>query len=225
MLLLCAAGIVTVIGSDMVSPLIYKRFFDQLAIDPIHKTVRADSKEIYHTIAFIALVMLCSWIGWRSCSLAVMRFESRTMKDLTDYCFEYLQNHSHTFFTNSFAGALVKRVNRFAAGFEVVADQLAMEMGQTAILIVLIIVVLFWRNVMLGWVFSLDSNLRLLQLLLCEVEIEADLARADLDTKVTARLNDTTTNNINLKLFVGIDREVSQFGNLTDEHRTARYTS
>ena len=226
MLLLCAAGIVTVIGSDMVSPLIYKRFFDQLAIDPIHKTARADLKEIYHTIAFIALIMLCSWIGWRSCSLAVMRFESRTMKDLTDYCFEYLQNHSHKFFTNSFAGALVKRVNRFAAGFEVVADQLAMEMGQTAIRIVLIIVVLFWRNVMLGWVFlAWTATFVCFNFFFAKWKLRYDLARADLDTKVTARLNDTTTNNINLKLFAGIDREVSQFGNLTDEHRGARYTS
>ena len=51
------------------------------------------------------------------------------------------------------------------------------------------------------------------------------MARANLDTAVTARLNDTTTNNINLKVFAGIDREIFQFGNLTDEHRRARYTS
>src|SRR4029077_12396932 len=125
--------IIAIIGSDTVSPLIYKRFFDQLAIDPVHKTTRADLTEIYHTIALIAFLMLCSWIGWRLCSWAGMRFESRTMKDLTDFCFDYLQNHSHSFFTNNFAGALVKRVNRFAAGFEVVADQLSMEMGQTGI--------------------------------------------------------------------------------------------
>src|SRR5439155_17089137 len=89
MLLMCAAGIIAIIGSDTVSPLFYKRFFDQLAIDPVHKTTRAVLTEIYHTIALIAFVMLCSWIGWRSCSWAVMRFESRTMKDLTDYCFDY----------------------------------------------------------------------------------------------------------------------------------------
>ena len=150
MLLLCAASIITVIVCDMVSPLIYKRFFDQLAIDPIHKAARGSLKEIYHTIVLIALVMACSWIGWRALSHAVMKFESRTMKDLTDFCFEYLQNHSHKFFTNNYAGALVKRVNRFAAGFEVIADQTTMNMGQTAIRIVLVIGVLFWRNTMLG---------------------------------------------------------------------------
>ena len=226
LLLMCAAGIIAIIGSDTVSPLIYKRFFDQLAIDPVHKTTRAGLTEIYHTIALIAFVMLCSWIGWRSCSWAVMRFESRTMKDLTDYCFDYLQNHSHRFFTNNFAGALVKRVNRFAAGFEVVADQLSMEMGQTGIRILIIIGVLFWRNTMLGWVFFVWTAIFVcFNFYYAKWKLQFDLVRAHLDTAVTARLNDTTTNNINLKVFAGIDRETSQFGNLTDEHRRARYTS
>ena len=226
LLLTCAAGIIGIIGSDMVSPLVYRQFFDQLAIDPIHKTPRADLREIYYTINLIALVMLCSWVGWRSCSWAVMRFESRTMKDLTDYCFDHLQNHSHKFFTNNFAGALVKRVNRFAAGFEVVADQLSMEMGQTGIRIVIIIGVLFWRNTMLGWVFFAWTVVFVcFNYLFAKWKLKFDLARADLDTTVTARLNDTTTNNINLKLFAGMDRETSQFGDLTDEHQRARFTS
>jgi len=226
LLLTCAAGIIGIIGSDMVSPLVYRQFFDQLAIDPIHKTPRADLREIYYTINLIALVMLCSWVGWRSCSWAVMRFESRTMKDLTDYCFDHLQNHSHKFFTNNFAGALVKRVNRFAAGFEVVADQLSMEMGQTGIRIVIIIGVVFWRNTMLGWVFFAWTVVFVcFNYLFAKWKLKFDLARADLDTTVTARLNDTTTNNINLKLFAGIDRETSQFGDLTDEHQRARFTS
>src|SRR5206468_2567765 len=113
MLLLCAAGIITVIGADLVSPLLYKRFFDLLAIDPLHKTARGSLAEIYRTIAFIAAVAFVSWLGWRSCSYAVIKFESRVMKDLTDYCFAYLQNHSNKFFTDNFSGALVKRVNRF----------------------------------------------------------------------------------------------------------------
>ena len=226
MLVICMAGIIGIIGADMVSPLMYKRFFDQLAIDPFHKTARAGLREIYQTIGFIGLVMLCSWVGWRSCSWAVMRFESRTMKDLTDYCFDYLQNHSHKFFTNNFAGALVKRINRFAAGFEVVADQLSMEMGQTGIRIVIIIGVLFWRNTMLGWVFFVWTVVFVcFNYFFAKWKLKFDLARADLDTAVTARLNDTTTNNINLKLFAGIDREMSQFDDLTGEHCRARFTS
>lgn len=225
-LLLCVVSILMVIACDLISPLVYKRFFDQLAIDPINDSTRADLKEIYKTIAFIGLVMGCSWAGWRVCMLAVMRFESRTMKDLTDYCFAYLQGHSHKFFTDNFAGALVKRINRFAAGFEMVADQLFLEIGQAAIRTVLIIGVLFWRNHTIGWIFlAWTLAFVCFNFFFARWKLKFDLARAELDTKVTAQLSDTIVNAINLKLFAGKTREVADFEGLTDKHCGARFLS
>jgi len=223
MLLLCAASIITVIGCDIISPLFYKRLFDQLAIDPLHATPRGSLKQIYHTIFLIALVFTSSWIGWRSCMLAVIRFESRTMKDLTDYCFAYLQNHSQRFFTDNFGGALVKRVNRFAASFETIADQCTLDIGQTILRIFFIVGVLFWRNLVLGWVF-LAWTVAFVAFNFCFArwKLRFDLARAELDTKVTARLADTIANAINLKLFAGIDREIGQFQSITEAHQRAR---
>ena len=223
MLLLCGAGIVTVITCDIVSPLVYKRFFDQLAIDPIHTMARGSLSQIYHTILLIGVVLTTSWIGWRCCMLAVIRFESRTMKGLTDFCFAYLQNHSHRFFTDNFAGALVKRVNRFAAAFETIADQCTLDIGPTLIRIVLIVGVLFWRNTVLGCVFLVWTiAFVVFNLFFARWKLRYDLARAEMDTKVTARLADTIANSINLKLFASTDREVGQFEGITDEHQRAR---
>lgn len=155
-----------------------------------------------------------------------MKFESRTMKDLTDHCFRYLQNHSNKFFTDNFSGALVKRVNRFSAGFEAIADQCTMNLGPTAIRAILIIAVLFWRNTMLGLVFLGWTVIFIcFNIFFAKWKLKYDLIRAELDTKVTARLSDTINNSINLKLFDGIDREVSRFENLTERHLGARYKS
>ncbi|HEY7335869.1 MAG TPA: ABC transporter ATP-binding protein [Bryobacteraceae bacterium] len=223
MLLLCAASILTVIGCDLVLPLVYKRFFDQLAIDPIHTMTRRNLKQIHHTILLIAVVLAISWIGWRSGMLALIKFESSTMKDLTDYCFAYLQHHSQRFFTDNFAGALVKRVNRFAAAFEIVADQCTLDIGQTIIRVFLVVGVLFWRNVTLGWVFLTWTVAFVgFNFFFARWKLKFDLARAELDTKVTARLADTISNAINLKLFAAIDREVGQFESITDRHQRAR---
>jgi ATP-binding cassette subfamily B protein len=224
MLLLCGASIVTVIGCDMISPLIYRRFFNQLAIDPLHAAARGSLKQIYHTILLIAVVAGVSWIGWRACVFSVMTFESRTMKDLTDTCFDYLQNHSHKFFTDNFAGALVKRVNRFAASFEIIADQCTLDIGQTLLRIFVIVGVLFWRNAALGWVFLAWTTIFVsFNFFFARWKLKYDLARAELDTKVTARLADTIANAINLKLFAGIDREIREFEGITDKHQRARY--
>ena len=226
MLLLCAAGIVTLIVSDLASPLFYKRFFDLLAIDPLHRAARGSLASIYRAIASIAVVSFLSWAGWRACIFAANEFESRTMKDLTDYCFAYLQNHAHRFFTDNFGGALVKRVNRFASGFEVIADQCAFSTGQTAIRVVLIVVVLFWRNRAIGAVFlAWTVAFIVFNLYFARWKLRFDLARAEMDTRVTARLADTITNAVNLKLFAGIDREVEDFRGITSEHRRARIKS
>ena len=162
LLILWALGITMAIGGDIVSPLIYKHFFDLLAIDPIHKAARGSLTEIYRTIAVIALVAAITWTGWRTILFTANNFENRTMKDLTDDCFAYLHHHSHRFFTDNFAGALVKRVNRFAASFEVIADQCSFSTSgcQTAIRLVLVVGVIFWRNHLLGWIFlTLDGDL------------------------------------------------------------------
>ena len=226
MLLLCGAGIITVIACDMIAPLIYRRLFNQLAIDPIHVATRAGLKEIYHTIFLLAVVSAISWIGARSFIKALQYFESHTMKDLTDYCFAYLQNHSHRFFTDNFSGALVKRVHRFASGFEVIADQATFSIGQTILRIMCIVGILFWRNATIGWVFLAWTVTFIgFNIFFAKWKLKFDLARAEMDTKVTALLSDTITNATNLKLFAGIDREVDQFKGITEEHQRRRYKS
>src|SRR5215471_4874352 len=223
MLLLCGLSVLILIGCDILAPLIYKRFLDQLAIDPLHTAARAGLKQIYRSILLIGIVSGISWIAWRACMLSVIRFESRTMKDLTDHCFAYLQNHSQRFFTDNFAGALVKRVNRFAASFETIADQCTLDIGQTILRIVFVVGVLFMRNAMLGWVFLAWTIAFVgFNFFFARWKLKFDLIRAELDTKVTARLADTIANAINLKLFAAIDREIGQFKSITDTHQRAR---
>jgi ATP-binding cassette subfamily B protein len=208
------------------SPLVYKKFFDLLSLDPFHRSHMGTMKDAYHIIAFIGVVAVGSWIGMRACLYAVNNFESRCMADLSNFCFEYLHNHSYKFFTDNFAGSLVKRVNRFAAGFETIGDQATLQLGPTAIRIVLVIGILFWRNTMLGCVFLAWTIVFVcFNVFFSRYRLKFDLKRAEMDTKVTARLSDTISNNLNLKLFAGIERENTNFRALTDEHRSARYFS
>lgn len=225
-LILWSVGIAMAIAGDILSPLAYKHFFDLLAIDPLHTMQRGTLKEIYHTIVVIALILATTWAGWHAVVLAVNNFESRTMKDLTDSCFEYLQNHSHRFFTDNFAGALVKRVNRFAASFEVIADQCSFNTGQAVIRLVLVVSVVLWRNLTIGLLFlGWMITFLLFNFVFVKWKLKYDLARAEMDTRVTAQLSDNITNAANVKLFAGIRSEVAAFLRITDQHRQARYKS
>jgi ATP-binding cassette subfamily B protein len=225
-LLICGAGVIVIIACDMVSPLIFRRLVDQLAVDPIHRAARANLSEIYHTIILVAIVSGISWIGSRSGFLALTKYENRTMKDLTDYCFAYLQNHSHRFFTDNFAGALVTRVRRFASSFETIADQATFNMGQTIVRVVCLVGILFWRNTTIGWIFFAWTILVVsFNFGFAKWKMKFDFARAEMDTKVTAQLSDTITNATTLKLCAGIDREVDRFKDVTDTLQRARYKS
>ena len=224
LLILWAAGIAMAIGGDIVLPLLYKRFFDLLAIDPMHAAVRGTLAQIYHSIVLIAIAVGVTWCGWRTILFTANYVESRTMKDLTDTCFACLHHHSHRFFTDNFAGALVKRVNRYAASFEVIGDQLSFSTGQTAIRVVLVVGVVFWRNQTLGWVFLVWTALFVaFNVVFSRWKLKFDLARAEMDTRVTARLADTIANASNLKLFAGLGREIGAFRGITDQHQRARY--
>jgi ATP-binding cassette, subfamily B, bacterial len=220
MLILSAISILVIIASDLAFPFVYKWLLDHLATSRFD----VDINIVYRTILYIGLIMVCSWSGWQTLLYAINQFESKTMRDLLDYCFEYLQMHSNKFFTDNFAGALVKRVNRFSAGFEAIADQFTLEMGQTVLRILFLIGVLSWRNTMLGTVFLIWTIAFIVfNVGFARWKLKFDLARAAMDTKVTAQLADTIANAVNLKLFAGTEREVMYFKEVTELHHQVRY--
>ncbi len=220
---ICTAGILIVIGVDIVLPIIFKRFFDQLAEGVAHGKTDELAAEIRHTIWIIAAVMATGWGGWRLLMWMLAQFESNAMRDVTNSSFEYLHGHSTRFFSNSFAGALTTRVKRFTTGLEIIVDQCVTELGQTILKVLLIIGVLFWYNTVLGAIFAAWTvALATFNFLFARYKMKYDLARADMDTKVTAHLADTVANALNLKLFASAQRENEKFRDITREHHRRR---
>ena len=226
LMLVCAVGIAIAIGCDLASPVASRKLFNLLGLDRIRRTQLGNIAGIRTAIAYIIALSFGSWVGGRLYMYALSLFESRTMKTLADTCYAYTQNHSYRFFSNNFGGALVTRNNRFVAAFEVIADQCTLQLGQTVIRITLIIGILFWYNPSLGWIFlAWALTLISFNIGFSKYKLKFDRARAEMDTKVTARLSDTITNAVNLKLFAAADRETNSFRELTQEHWKARYTS
>jgi ATP-binding cassette, subfamily B, bacterial len=222
MLVLCSASILTVIACDMIGPFFYKRFFNQLA-EWLQNSAKTTPREMEDTLIKIGAISFTTWFAWRTCMLAATKFESRTMRDIANTSFEYLQRHSHRFFNDSFAGALVKRVNRFSNSFETVADQLTLDMGQITIRIILLVGISFSVDTILGIVFiSWTMVFVVFNVAFAKWKLKHDLVKATLDTRVTAQLSDTIANAVNLKLFAGLGREITKFRKITEEHHLAR---
>jgi ATP-binding cassette, subfamily B, bacterial len=221
---LCGFGVFVAIGGGVATPILYKELFDTLADTYSAGKGASALQSIEWSIWKIGILLAITWFSWRVAMWAVTKFESLAMKDTTDASFAYLQNHSARFFADTFAGALVKRVGRFTAGLEHIADQVFLQLGQTILMVCLVLGVLFWHNRTLGTIFALWTIvLTTFNFLFSKYKLQYDLKRAELDTKVTARLADTISNAINLKLFASTKREIEEFEKVTEEHHRARY--
>jgi ATP-binding cassette subfamily B protein len=118
------------------------------------------------------------------------------MRDLVNTCFRYLHDHSYRFFTDNFAGSLVKKVGRYERAYEDIAEHIVWNMFPAIFKISLVLVILFFVQpvlalvvliwVILYWWFSVAF---------ANYKLKYDIQNAELDTGVGGRLADTVTNN------------------------------
>lgn len=201
--------IVAPIG-NIVGPLLYKDFFDVLSN---WDNTNDPSGQLKFILLKILLVYLIGWFFWRVATFFASYFQSMAMKDLYNLCFAYLHKHSVSFFNDSFVGTLVKRVNRFNHSFIGIVDLIFWDVIPLITNILLIVVILIRRDIWLG--------LGILAWLLFYIgfsyafsvyKLKFDLQRAEANSKLTGVLADTITNQLNVKLFNGYQREIKYFG-------------
>lgn len=199
---------------DIVMPLFYKRFFDVLAAEGNSPDA---IRQLMSIIIQIAVVHSIIWVLWRVTTFGNNFLQPRVMADLTNTSFEYLHRHSYSFFTNRFTGALVRKVNRFASAFEGIADRLYWDLFPLVIKTVGILSVLFYKNILLGWImFGWAALFMSVNYALTMYKLKYDVESAEMDTKTTARLADTITNNVNIKIFSRFFEETAIFRGLTE---------
>ena len=207
--------------AEVYAPLLYKRFFDALALP---ESLAAQA--LVSIIFLILAVKLASWFFSRVYWLTYSTFYARVMSDLLNTCFEYLHLHSYNFFNNNFMGSLVRRANRYPKAFEEISDQVFLNIGQAVFRTAVISVVLYYRHwvlaaVVLGWAVVYT----IFNVIFSKYRLKYDTERVGVDTKATAHLADTVANNLNLKIFGGMRAEVESFRLLTDQlYRIRRFT-
>ncbi|MCD4704672.1 ABC transporter ATP-binding protein/permease [bacterium] len=206
--------------TNMLGPIVYKRFFDILTSN---NGVNVDIHDLTQILLKILAIYLIGWLFWRIATFVNSYFQTRIMADLSNTCFNYLHRHSVNFFNNNFVGSLVKRVNRFSRAFEGIADAITWELLPLVISVSAIVIVLSFRSLILGlvilvWVIMYCISNYIFSL----YKLKYDLQRSALNSKVTGVLADTITNHSNIKLFTGHRREENLFMKVTNELQKLR---
>lgn len=196
-------------------PLCYKFFFDTL------NTAQDKSFASVFLIKIILLVLglrFTNWVFWRIGMISYNILQSKTMAILRQNAFNYMMNHSHSFFTNNFSGSLVQRVNRFARAYDGIADSFVFSIMPLIItvvgsLVVTWIVAPIISIILFIWVLVFAS----FNITFSHWKLKYDIAVAEADSKTTAYLSDSITNSNAVSLFTGQAYESKSFKDVTND--------
>ncbi len=208
---------------DLVAPLYLRELFNILAArtpDP------AIARQLFILVSIIGTISFVRWIFRRLLDGSNNHLDSRVMANLYISSFEYLLKHSYRFFVSRFSGTLTRRVSKFAAAFEIMADGIMTQFFPTAFFSIGAVTILFLYNKLLGLALGLWLIL-FLSFLFYMGRRRRPLrsARADADSKMIGSLADAISNQNTIALFSGNTHERSIFGNVVEHWRRATMRS
>lgn len=203
------------IASNMTFPILYKGLINALTADGSKETI---FPTLMHFLWLIIALDVFNSLAWRVVTYSSAYLESKAMASIFNDCFESLHRHSYNFFNNNFAGALVKKVGRIVRAFENIADKMLFEFFPSILRVLIAITVLFVVHPLFGFLLTVWTLIFIgFNYFLSLYRMEHyDLHTAQADTRVSATLADTITNNSNIKLFSALPYEFKRFKEDTD---------
>jgi ATP-binding cassette subfamily B protein len=203
---------ITVIAAAIVSvyiPFFYKTFFDVLTTTQ-DKTATAPI--LIGILIKVLLLNTVLWCLYRITTVTDAYLQNKVPARLKEDAFNYLIDHSYAFFSNSFTGALVQKVNRYTRAYGRLLDQVTWSILPLAANITGIIVVL-WRiqTVIAGGILVWIIIFLVFNYGFSRFKAKYDLIANEADSRVTGQLSDVITNNNTVQLFSAHDFEAEQF--------------
>ncbi len=205
----------------VIAPIFYKRIVDLISNGNTNRAFL--SQPLFQNIFLLIGILPVAWFFGRATQFAVSKFQSTVIKDLHDFSFEKLQNHSYSFFADNFSGSLVSKSRKFVRAFELMHDILIDNFWTSFVLFFSIFVVFFLQAPSIAFIFlSMSIIYIFIILLMSRKKVEYDLAETAADSRVTGYLADTITNVLSIKSSSALSKEVLGFKKVTGTEATLR---
>jgi ATP-binding cassette subfamily B protein len=205
-------------SASVIVPIYYKNFFD--VITNVSGDRIATSHELIKLITIILAIYLCSWLFWRIGSLADAYFAANGMANLRRQAYKNIIYHSYTFFANNFTGSLVQKIGRYARAFERLTDRLVWDVVPLTIRLSVMLIVTYFINIKLSLIILSWALIYMVVGYFYSVwRLKYNIEMAATDSRTTAVLADTLTNQNNIEIFSRHLDEIENFEKVTDEQR------
>ncbi len=202
----------------LAAPWYMREFFD-LLVEPAGSIPESDFLRL---IGIIGALLLVAWAMRRVRGWTQIYLEIGVMQELTLNAFAGLMRHSHQFFSSQFSGTLMRRIVKYRDAFETLYDVLTMTLVPLVVYIVGASIVLSFRNITLGLVFTgWCVGVLFLQFKLAQWRQPLREIRTAEDSAVVGALSDAIVNQPTIALFSGFAHEVRRLRGVIDRWRVA----
>lgn len=197
-------------------PLQYRKFFDILSTT----TTKNVTSDLIRIVYIVLALNIFGWFFWRVGSILNVRFQANAMSNLRRQAYNSLIRHSYTFFANNFTGSLVQKIGRYARAFERIVDRLTWDIVPLVIRLGGIIFVTYFINPKLTAIIIVWTLLYMIVGYFYSMwRLKYNVAMAAADSKTTAALADTITNQNNIEVFSRHEKEIQGFYDVTENQR------
>jgi ATP-binding cassette subfamily B protein len=211
---------IAVLFKDVLGALVYKHLFDTLGMG-------AATPDAVVTLSELLLMLVVSVVGYHVCARTADYLhpyaQSNVMKSLYDDAFARIEQHSYSFFANTFIGSLVTKTKRFVDSFETIHDVFVFHIWFSGISVISALVVLYvaaplFAYILLAWlaVFIMGSWFFVRAIIARDTEYARNKSR------VTGALADAFTNVLNIKMFARRIFEHDIFARVTTREESSR---
>ncbi|MFW5719911.1 MAG: ABC transporter ATP-binding protein [Candidatus Dojkabacteria bacterium] len=180
------------------TPVYYKQLVDAATMEVNNTAIDI----AIHALLMILILKLIAWV-WDIVEYIGLNFGvGRSIKKIYDHAFSYMHRHSYGFFTNSFTGTLVSRINKLATSFDVVVsntlENLIELLLQLSVALFLISQVsIHISAIILVWVLVFT----VISFYISKYAYKLDRIADDYDSKLSGKIADAIANHFNITLF------------------------
>lgn len=212
---LASIGIVFVIvlaqGAYMFVPVFLRRLVD--ALSTLTPSTQSLGQFMFVYVLPIALLRVGCWMLYRVSGFIASSLQPRIIMDMLERGFRAVFDQSYRFFSDSFTGTLVRRVQSMANGFRDVAELLWWNLVPMFVATFVAVILLGWRSplfatVMLVWIVVILIG----QVAISRLKLALDSEKAKRYSDIIGALADAITNSFNISLFSSRPFEEKRFG-------------
>ena len=202
---------------ELITPWILKDLIDTVSSN-------TPSLALWPVLSKILFIMLglyfFSFICWRTQGFLAADLQSRTMADLEKTSVRHLLGHSYKFFTDNFAGSLVRKIGRLSRGFERILDESSYRFLPLVVVLIGTFIGLFLRFPVAAYIFVVWIILLIITNYFgARWKLKTDLKRNEIDSEVTGVASDIVSNINTVQLFTGDGFENQHFGEVKERWR------